>query len=131
MKLPYALAGLAALWGMRPAAGRRARPARRAGTGWAPLLVLVPAHLWAGPHVYGQLPRAGRMVSLATPWRLLVDQLDPMFGVPEVRRVVGPVALALMVPVAVLLARAMPAAGRDVAGESARAIDACWPRPGC
>ena len=39
----------------------------------AALAVAVPLHLWAGPHVFDQLGRARRSVSLATPWRLLVD----------------------------------------------------------
>ncbi len=34
-----------------------------------PGLVLVPAHLWAGRHIYDQLGRSRRAISLATPWR--------------------------------------------------------------
>ncbi|WP_146099630.1 hypothetical protein [Kineococcus xinjiangensis] len=37
------------------------------------LLVLVPAHVWAGSHVYDQTRQAGRYVSLATLWRPLVE----------------------------------------------------------
>ncbi|WP_432520503.1 polyprenol phosphomannose-dependent alpha 1,6 mannosyltransferase MptB [Kineococcus sp. SYSU DK006] len=37
------------------------------------LLVLVPAHAWAGVHVYDQTRTASRYVSLATVWRPLVD----------------------------------------------------------
>ena len=32
-------------------------------------------HLWAGPHVYEQLGRSARAVSLATPWRWLLETL--------------------------------------------------------
>ncbi|MEZ0493993.1 hypothetical protein AB2L28_17290 [Kineococcus sp. TBRC 1896] len=53
--------------------------AGRLSAGWllrgvlAALLVLVPAHLWAGAHVYDQTRTASRYVSLATVWRPLVE----------------------------------------------------------
>jgi hypothetical protein len=56
------------------------------------LAVLVPAHLWAGPHVFDQLGRAGRMVSLATPWRVLVDGAGLIVGSGAARSVVTPLA---------------------------------------
>ena len=48
------------------AAGRGAR--RRGSSSWAAAL-----HLWAGPHVYDQLLRSRQAVSLATPWRPLLE----------------------------------------------------------
>lgn len=127
-KAPFALFGLAILWGLRD----RPRPELLRGVGWGLLgaaLVLVPAHLWSGPHTYEGLRRASRMVSLATPWRPLVDWLDPVLG-PVVRTAVGPVAVALAAALAVLLARRLRAAptgvapdagGRTVTADSARA----------
>ncbi len=53
--------------------------ARRLTAGWllrgalAALVLLVPAHLWAGVHVYDQTRTASRFVSLATVWRPLVE----------------------------------------------------------
>jgi hypothetical protein len=102
-KITFALFGLAILWGLRTCP----RPVwlRRAGLGLlGAAVVLVPAHLWSGPHTYDQLHQASRMVSLATPWRPLVDQLDPVFG-GVVRTVVGPLALLGGLGLAVLLAR--------------------------
>ncbi|GAA0295925.1 hypothetical protein [Kineococcus aurantiacus] len=53
--------------------------ARRCTPGWllrgaaGALVVLVPAHAWAGAHVYDQTRTASRYVSLATVWRPLVE----------------------------------------------------------
>ncbi|PRY10034.1 DUF2029 domain-containing protein [Kineococcus rhizosphaerae] len=58
--------------------------ARRCGAAWlargvgGALLVLVPAHVWAGAHAYDQTRTASRYVSLATIWRPLVEA-----GVPR------------------------------------------------
>jgi hypothetical protein len=103
-KVTFALFALAIIWGLLR---RLPRPValRHLGLGLlGALLVLVPAHLWSGPHTYAQLHQASRMVSLATPWRPLVDQLDPVFG-SVVRTLVGPVALGCAVLLAVLLGR--------------------------
>jgi hypothetical protein len=100
IKAPYALIGLAVCWGLR-AAGRAGW--RRAGWGLAgALLVLVPAHLWTGPHTYDQVDQASRFVSFATPWRLLVDHAG---GRPVVR----PAAILLALALAWLLARRLRA----------------------
>jgi hypothetical protein len=89
-------------------------------------LVLVPAHLWSGPHTYDQLGQAARFISFAVPWRLVADWLDPVFGATPVRRVVGPVALAVAVAAAVFLARVLrelPSVPNDPAvASSARAM---------
>jgi Glycosyltransferase family 87 len=126
-KITFALFGLAILWDSRH------RPDRWRHVGLGALgaaLVLVPAHLWAGPHVYDQLRAAARMVSLATPWRPLVDQLDPVFG-GVVRTVVGYAALALAVGLALLLARRLRLRepgppGAEGAGRAAVALTAAW-----
>jgi hypothetical protein len=114
-KITYALFGLAILWGLRHCP----RPVwlHRVGFGLlGAALVLVPAHLWSGPHTYDQLQQASRMVSLATPWRLVVNQLDPVFG-GVVRTVVGPAALTCGVVLAVLLVRRMRRIGTGVAAD--------------
>jgi hypothetical protein len=76
-KLPYAAAGAAVLWGLRGLPGR-ARAAGAAALGAGALAVLVPAHLWAGDHVYDQAREASRFTSLATPWRPLVNALSAL-----------------------------------------------------
>ncbi len=102
-KITFALFGLAIVLGLVTD-----RPHRWRLIGWGLLgtaLVLVPAHLWAGSHVYDQVRRNARFISLATPWRLIADLLDPVFGRPAVRGVVAPVALGIAVVFGILLIR--------------------------
>ena len=92
-KLPYAAAGVAVLW------AHRRLPRLQQAVGAAALLVgaaavLVPAHLWAGPHVYDQARDASRFTSLATPWRPLVNAASAL-GWAGARDAV-PVAFALV-----------------------------------
>ncbi|WP_369068873.1 polyprenol phosphomannose-dependent alpha 1,6 mannosyltransferase MptB [Kineococcus terrestris] len=90
-KLPYAAAGAGLL-----VAHLLLRPAGR-GPGWllrgaaGALLVLVPAHLWAGAHAYDQTRTASRYVSLATVWRPLVDA-----GLPRGALLPGTLVLAAL-----------------------------------
>ena len=107
-KAPFALVGLALLWGARRLPRRDAVRSLALGLLGAGL-VLVPAHLWTGPHTYDQLQRASKFVSFATPWRLLADQLDPVLGRPAVRGLVTPAAAVLAVLLAVLLVRRLTA----------------------
>jgi hypothetical protein len=95
-------------------------------SGWRPtvlgvagsLVVLVPAHLLAGPHVLDQLGRARAFVSLATPWRPLVDALTGPLPGGTVRagvQVAWPLVLVLL---AVLLTWVVTRApGRRPPGE--------------
>lgn len=74
--------------------------ARRLTAGWllrgalAALVLLVPAHLWAGVHVYDQTRTASRFVSLATVWRPLVEA-----GLPRVLLLPGTALVVLVVAV--------------------------------
>jgi hypothetical protein len=106
-KLPYAVAGLAVVWALRTVPPRRLAGMLAVGSAGA-LAVLVPAHLWAGPHVFDQLGRAGRMVSLATPWRVLVDGAGLAVGSGTVRSVVTPLAGLLAAGLVWRLARRPP-----------------------
>jgi hypothetical protein len=124
-KITFALFGLAILWGLRRLP--RERRWRHVGLGLlGSLVLLVPAHLWSGPHTYDQLHQASRFVSLATPWRPLVDQLDPVFG-GVVRTVVGPAALAIGAAVAVPLYRRLRAVPTSVRGDDASPPDRSAP----
>ncbi|WP_406832922.1 hypothetical protein ABEG17_08840 [Pedococcus sp. KACC 23699] len=70
------------------------------------LLVAVPLHLWAGPHVFDQLERARRSISLATPWRLLLDRLaGGAVAAGTVRDLISWASVLLAVVFLVLLAR--------------------------
>ncbi|NIZ91920.1 hypothetical protein [Kineococcus rubinsiae] len=96
-KLPYGAvaAGVVVAWvlarrrGDGPGAGLLLRGAVGA------LVVLVPAHVWAGAHAYDQTRTASRYVSLATVWRPLVEA-----GLP--RGALLPGTLLLMAAVAAL-----------------------------
>jgi len=70
------------------------------------LVVTVPLHLWAGPHVYDQLGAARRSISLATPWRLLYRLLVGPLGGGATRTLVSWLAVALALVLLVVLARA-------------------------
>ena len=116
VKLTCALLGPAVLWALW-------RHGRRTGLPWGrpavlgvlgSALVLLPTWLWAGPHVLDQLLRARRFVSLATPWRPLVDGLTGPLPNDVVRTGVGLLTPLAVVAVAVLLARALPPAGAPV-----------------
>lgn len=105
-KITFGLFALAILWGLL----RRPWPQvlRHVGImALSGLAVLVPAHLWSGRHTYDRLEAAGSQVSLATPWRLVTNQLDPVFG-SVVRDVVGFSAMGLGAVLAVLLLRRLP-----------------------
>jgi hypothetical protein len=111
-KLPYAVVGPAVLWALRGLS--RPRLVRHVLSGAAGvLLVLVPAYLLAGSHVLDQLSAAGRMVSLATPWRAVVDGLGRLVGSGTPRAVVAPAAGLLALWLAWRLARRSPWPGGD------------------
>jgi hypothetical protein len=101
IKLTAALVGPAVLWALW--CRHRAACWRPVGLGLlGAALVLTPAHLWAGPHVFDQLRRARRFVSLATPWRPVVDAVTGPVANGTVRS-----AVVLIAPLAVLVVAAL------------------------
>jgi hypothetical protein len=64
--------------------------------------IAIPGYAVAGTAAFQQLSRASRLVSLATPWRLLVDAASPP------RRLIGILAFALFALLVVALARRGP-----------------------
>jgi hypothetical protein len=139
-KVTYAvvLVGVAAAWwlaarGIADDGDHRAHPppplvARLLALALGVALVAVPLHLWAGPHVYDQLGRSRQAVSLATPWRLVLEGLAPLLGGGTTRTVIGVAAAALAVLLAWLLLRlSRPALGdapHDPPGAPSRALAA-------
>ncbi|PKW27006.1 hypothetical protein ATL31_1835 [Phycicoccus duodecadis] len=91
------------------------RSARRRIRGMLAGFVVVMAALqvWAGPHVYDQLLRSRQAVSLATPWRLLLETLRPVLGNGGTRVLISVGAALLAVVLAALLLRASRPAGPD------------------
>jgi alpha-1,6-mannosyltransferase len=96
VKAPAGLVLLALAW-----VHRRSRRDLLALVGGA-ALVAVPGYAVAGTAAFEQLSRASRLVSLATPWRLLVDAAHPP------RRLVGVLAFVLFALLVAALARRGP-----------------------
>lgn len=104
VKLTAALIGPALLYALWRRHNRAAWRPVLAGLVGA-VLVLAPAFAWAGPHVFDQLSRARRYVSLATPWRPFVDLLTGPVSNDAVRTGVVVLTPVVVAGVAVLLAR--------------------------
>jgi Glycosyltransferase family 87 len=119
-KLTLLLAVPALLWALRKMAARQLGRHVMIGTAGA-AAVLVPAHLWAGSHVFDQLERSRSYVSLATPWRPVVEWLTGPFSHAAVRHGVRVLTPVVIIAVALALARIVratpnlrPAASTDL-----------------
>ncbi len=121
-KFTMLLAVPAILWGLRYLSRRAfARHVLLLAAGAA--VVLVPAHAWAGPHVFDQLRHARIYVSLATPWRPVVDALSGPLGHNAVRHWVvwlTPFAVLLVA----LLVRRLVVAAPNLQPPAAATVDA-------
>lgn len=94
-KITYGIVGLAILWSWRSLAPRTlARDLSALAV--SSLAVFVSLHLWAGPHVFEQLQKSGKGVSLATAWRPVVNLLSAVMALDAARTAVS-VASALTV----------------------------------
>ncbi|WP_156996879.1 hypothetical protein [Knoellia aerolata] len=78
-------------------------------------------HVWAGPHVYDQLGRSARAVSLATPWRWL---LEVSGGGVDVRMRISALAAAAAVVFALCLLRLVHPVTRSPATSASTAAGA-------
>ena len=103
-KVTYGVVALAVLlaWWVHERGGFAKRAAQFA---LAALVLVVPLHLWAGPHVFDQLGRARRSISFATPWRLLYEVLSGPLTSGHARTLVTWLAAALVLAFVVVLAR--------------------------
>ena len=105
-KVTYAVVGLAlvgAWWliGNRGAAlGRLVAPALAGFAVAAGVL-----HVWAGPHVFDQRERSRQAVSLATPWRPVLEWARDRVGEEQVRLGIGLAAAVVAVVLAACLLR--------------------------
>lgn len=120
-KITYGVVGLAVLvgWWVHERAGFARRAASFAA---AAVVVVVPLHLLAGPHVFDQLDRARRSISLATPWRLLYEALSGPLASGTARTLVTWLAVVVALVLVVLLARLT----RGLALETATGAAARW-----
>lgn len=79
IKLPAALGAVGIAWALR----RRFRALVVAG--FAALVVFAGLYYTAGPHAFDQLRRASKYISLATPGRLLAENIEPYLGFESTR----------------------------------------------
>ena len=106
-KFTYAVAGVGVVAAWWVLGHRSAVLARLVGSLVAGFVVVAGAlHLWAGPHVYDQLLRSRQAVSLATPWRLLLEVGRDAWGNGPTRTGISIAAALLAVLLAWCLLRA-------------------------
>ena len=123
-KITYGIVGLAILWSWRSmprkswsrnswsttsltrtSLTRESLPGRVIGLAVPSLTVFGLLHVWAGPHVFEQLLKAGKGVSLATAWRPIVNGLSALMPLDAARAVVSVGSIAAIVLLSWLLSR--------------------------
>lgn len=112
-KFTYAVVGagiVAAWWLVGLRWGRLLRRFVALGGGF--LVVAGVLHAWAGPHVYDQLMRSRQAVSLATPWRPLLEWGRDSWGDEQIRVAISLGAAVLAVLLAWCLLRLSRPAAR-------------------
>jgi hypothetical protein len=87
-------------------------------------------HLWAGPHVYDQLLRSRQAVSLATPWRPLLEWGRDTWGNGPTRTLISLAAAALAVLLAWCLLRISRPAVTTFPPDAGKLTFAPEPNPG-
>jgi alpha-1,6-mannosyltransferase len=102
VKLTFGLVVLALLWTLRR------RPRRAAALLATGLVTGAAMYALVGWHALVQARSATRLVSFASPWRLVLTPLQAWIGQDAARVVVGTLAAAAFVGLAILLARALP-----------------------
>jgi hypothetical protein len=120
-KAPYALTAVGLVWGLRRLPRPSAVRAVLLGLAGA-IVVLVPAHLVAGPHVFDQLRTASAFTSIASPWRAIVN-LGELVAKDALRQVVTPLALVLGLALGVLVLRRLLLPASVAAGERPVPVD--------
>ena len=112
-KFTYAVVGagiVAAWWLVGLRGGGLVRRVVALGGGF--VLVAGVLHAWAGPHVYDQLMRSRQAVSLATPWRPLLEWGRDVWGNEQTRVAISLGAAVLAVLLAWCLLRLSRPAAR-------------------
>ncbi|HEY5248834.1 MAG TPA: hypothetical protein VIJ15_10360, partial [Dermatophilaceae bacterium] len=103
-KITYGIVGLAIVWSWRRLAGRDLVRNLAALT-LTSLGVFMSLHLWAGPHVFEQLGKAGKGVSLATAWRPVVNLLSAWMPLDAARTVVSVASVVVVLALVWVLSR--------------------------
>jgi hypothetical protein len=94
-KITYGVVALAIVWSWRSLV-RKDLVRNVTALAVPSLAVFVSLHLWAGPHVFDQLRKASKGVSLATAWRPVVNSFSAVMPLDLARTVVS-VASGLVV----------------------------------
>ena len=103
-KVTYGIAGLAILWSWR-SLSRTDLVGRVTALAVSSLSVFAALHLVAGPHVFEQLQKAGKGISLATAWRPVVNLLSGVMSLDTARTVVSVASVVVVVVLAWLLSQ--------------------------
>ena len=103
-KITYGIVGLAILWSWR-FLDRKSLVRNMIALSASSLAVFVSLHLWAGPHVFEQLLKGARGVSLATAWRPVVNLLSAMMPLEAARTVVSTASVVAVVVLAWAISR--------------------------
>jgi hypothetical protein len=103
-KITYAIVGLAILWSWRSLV-RKDLVHNLTALAVSSLSVFLALHLWAGPHVFEQLQKASKGLSLATAWRPVVNLLSAIMPLDAARTVVSVASLIAVIALAWMLAR--------------------------
>jgi hypothetical protein len=102
-KITYGIVGLAILWSWRPLASK-ALVRNVSALAVSSLTLFAVLHLWAGPHVFEQLAKASKGVSLVTAWRPVVNLLSAVMPLDAARNVVSVASTLTVVVLAWMLA---------------------------
>jgi hypothetical protein len=103
-KITYGIVGLAILWSWR-SLPRKSLVRNVMALAVSSLAVFVSLHVLAGPHVFGQLLKGAKGVSLATAWRPVVNLLSAVMPLDAARTVVSAASVVAVVVLAWVLAR--------------------------
>ena len=103
-KITYAVVGLAILWSWRSLAPKLL-VRNLTALAVSSVAVFVSLHLWAGPHVFDQLRKSGKEVSLATAWRPVVNLLSAVLPLGEARTVVSAASVVAVIVLVWVLSR--------------------------
>ena len=103
-KITYAVVGLAILWSWRSLA-RKPLVHNMIALVLSSLGVFASLHLWAGPHVFEQLLKGGKGVSLATALRPVVNLLSAVMPLDAARTVVSVLSVVAFILLAAALSR--------------------------
>jgi uncharacterized MnhB-related membrane protein len=103
-KITYGIVALAILWSWRTLV-RKDLVRKVVALAVPSLAVFVSLHLWAGPHVFDQLAKASKGVSLATAWRPVVNLLSAVMPLDAARTVVSLASAVAILVLAWVLSR--------------------------